>query len=415
MHQRPHRPSRATFAALLALCASLAVALPLTAAAADPIEFTTSSGPTPIQLGMNLPAPKLGVKAKTVKFSVNGADAKALDAAQRQEGLLDDADVATTASAVAAERMAAIRELLSAAQEDQANLRALIEQRLIERYKDGNAGDLTFLLSGDGVSDLIDRSRVLDGQSKRDIRMLDDYEETVARLDELEQALDYVRDLQGDRASDLTDRADRLNEHIVAARVAHMEAPDDLAAKGTKQGIAGTWYVMDGAFETSLFLPTGLGGYQGGIRTPARPATAAEIQAVLTDPRIELDASGRLDIATGQIDGRLLDALHLAAIQFQHIKITSLKSDHGVYTAGGNVSEHSYGCAADIGTIGSTYITPGAQTAGSEVELGVRFFMGLGAIQPDLAPHQVISLFDLGGSSLAMGDHGDHIHLGYSC
>jgi hypothetical protein len=69
----------------------------------------------------------------------------------------------------------------------------------------------------------------------------------------------------------------------------------------------------------------------------------------------------------------------------------------------------------DIGTIGTTYITPGSQTPGSEVEQAVLFFNGLGAIKPDLAPHQVISLFDLGGATLSMGDHGDHIHVGYSC
>jgi hypothetical protein len=31
----------------------------------------------------------------------------------------------------------------------------------------------------------------------------------------------------------------------------------------------------------------------------------------------------------------------------------------------------------------------------------------------ELRPKQLISLFDMGGPSFAMGDHHDHIHAGY--
>ena len=35
------------------------------------------------------------------------------------------------------------------------------------------------------------------------------------------------------------------------------------------------------------------------------------------------------------------------------------------------------------------------------------------ALQGTLSPDQIISLLDLGGQTYAMGDHADHIHLGF--
>jgi hypothetical protein len=34
-------------------------------------------------------------------------------------------------------------------------------------------------------------------------------------------------------------------------------------------------------------------------------------------------------------------------------------------------------------------------------------------LQGTMAPHQVISLFEIGGPTLAMADHSDHIHVGF--
>jgi hypothetical protein len=44
------------------------------------------------------------------------------------------------------------------------------------------------------------------------------------------------------------------------------------------------------------------------------------------------------------------------------------------------------------------------------MEKGVRKIMTLQGV---LEPHQIISLFDIGGATLAMGDHDDHIHVGF--
>jgi hypothetical protein len=407
---RRYRSLRPLGATLLALSVACAIAAPLSLADTT-IEFTdTPQRSDHIDLG--LPDGDLGVGRAS--FSLTRKDRQALQAAKQQEELQDRAQDYLAASTEASNRIAAIRQLLADAQEDEARLRSEIEARMVQRYKDGDAGDLEFLLSGDGLSDLVNRGRMLEDQSKRDKRSLQEYALTVDRIKQYERVLEELRDLTGEQAARLDQRSKRLDEVLVSARLGHQE--DEAPPKAPAKSVKGTWYVMDGAFQAQLFLPNAGGSnYDGGTRTPARRATPLQIQQVLADSRIDLDASGYNDVLTGQIDGRILDAMVLAAAKFHYIKVTSLKSDHGVYTTSGNVSEHSYGCAMDIGTIGSTYITPSAQVTGGEVYQAVLFFNGLGSIKPDLAPHQVISLFELGGATLAMGDHGDHIHVGYSC
>ena len=52
----------------------------------------------------------------------------------------------------------------------------------------------------------------------------------------------------------------------------------------------------------------------------------------------------------------------------------------------------------------------GHQERGGVTEQAVRRIMQL---QGTMTPSQVISLLDLGGPTLAMGDHDDHIHVGF--
>ena len=89
--------------------------------------------------------------------------------------------------------------------------------------------------------------------------------------------------------------------------------------------------------------------------------------------------------------------------------VTSLKCGHGFYTAGGNVSEHSSGNAVDIATVNGIPIL-GHQEPGGITEQTVRRVMQL---QGTMAPHQIISLLEMGGATFAMADHNDHIHLGF--
>ena len=75
----------------------------------------------------------------------------------------------------------------------------------------------------------------------------------------------------------------------------------------------------------------------------------------------------------------------------------------------GNVSHHSSGNAVDIAKINGIPIL-GHQERGGITEQTVRTLMTL---QGTLAPDQIISLLDFGGTTYAMGDHADHIHVGF--
>jgi len=89
--------------------------------------------------------------------------------------------------------------------------------------------------------------------------------------------------------------------------------------------------------------------------------------------------------------------------------VSSLKSDHSLYTSSGNISEHSSGNAVDIAKVNGIPIL-GHQEAGGITDQAVRRLM---LLQGTIAPHQIISLFEVGGATMAMADHADHIHVGF--
>jgi transglycosylase-like protein with SLT domain/peptidase M23-like protein len=130
---------------------------------------------------------------------------------------------------------------------------------------------------------------------------------------------------------------------------------------------------------------------------------------VLSDERIDIYECGREDIRSGQIDRRVLATMEYLAESGLRPTITSLKCGHGFYTSSGNVSEHSSGNAMDVAMVNGIPIL-GHQEPGGITEQTVRRLMQL---QGTMAPHQVISLLELGGATLAMADHNDHIHVGF--
>ena len=130
---------------------------------------------------------------------------------------------------------------------------------------------------------------------------------------------------------------------------------------------------------------------------------------VLSDKRIELYGCGRRDVQSGQVDRRVLATLAYLAEARLHPTVSSLKCGHSYYTRSGNVSHHSSGSAVDIAALNGVPII-GHQDSGGITDRAVRRLMQL---QGTLAPDQIISLLDLGGRTFAMGDHHDHIHVGF--
>jgi len=135
------------------------------------------------------------------------------------------------------------------------------------------------------------------------------------------------------------------------------------------------------------------------------------IQRVLANPRIELYSCGRRDVAAGVVDRRVLATLEFLASSGLKPTVTSLRCGHGFYTAGGNVSAHSSGNAVDIAKINGIPIM-GNQGAGSITDIAVRRLLTL---QGTMKPAQIITLMTYEGATntMAMGDHGDHIHVGF--
>jgi hypothetical protein len=134
-------------------------------------------------------------------------------------------------------------------------------------------------------------------------------------------------------------------------------------------------------------------------------------ERVVNNPRIEVYGCGRRDIQTGQIDRRVLATLEFLAASGFKPTVTSLKCGHGLMTASGNVSEHSTGSAVDIAAVNGIPII-GHQGPGSITELTIQRLLTL---QGTMKPHQIISLmkFDNTDNTFAMGDHADHIHVGF--
>ncbi|HWI07300.1 MAG TPA: hypothetical protein VNT54_07255, partial [Solirubrobacteraceae bacterium] len=135
------------------------------------------------------------------------------------------------------------------------------------------------------------------------------------------------------------------------------------------------------------------------------------IQRVLANPRIEIYSCGRRDIAAGIVDRRTLATLEFLASSGLKPTVTSLRCGHGFYTSSGNVSAHSSGNAVDIAKINGIPIL-GNQGAGSITDIAVRRLLTL---QGTMKPAQIITLMKYEGTdnTIAMGDHADHIHVGF--
>jgi transglycosylase-like protein with SLT domain/peptidase M23-like protein len=130
---------------------------------------------------------------------------------------------------------------------------------------------------------------------------------------------------------------------------------------------------------------------------------------VLGDSRIDVYPCGRDDIAAGRIDRRVLATLAYLAESGLSPTVSSLRCGHSYMTKSGNVSEHSSGNAVDISKINGVPIL-GHQESGGVADQAVRRLM---LLQGTMAPHQVISLLAIGGPTMAMSDHADHVHVGF--
>jgi len=158
--------------------------------------------------------------------------------------------------------------------------------------------------------------------------------------------------------------------------------------------------------------------YRAAGKNPFVAGTAGQVllmskealsRRVLADPDVDIYDCGRDDIRTGQIDRRVLATLEFLAASGLKPTVTALKCGHSFLTRSGNVSEHSSGNAVDIAAVNGTPIL-GHQGRGSITEDTIRKLLTL---QGPMQPHQIISLMDMGGPTMVLPDHADHIHVGF--
>ena len=119
--------------------------------------------------------------------------------------------------------------------------------------------------------------------------------------------------------------------------------------------------------------------------------------------------AGRADIAADRLDVRIVALIAYLAEAHEQVTVSSLVAGHRLYARPGVISAHVYGHAVDISSLGGVSIT-GNQDPGGITEKAVRNILLLPA---EMLPRQVISLLGLGGPSLPLADHWNHIHAGY--
>jgi len=174
------------------------------------------------------------------------------------------------------------------------------------------------------------------------------------------------------------------------------------------------WKLLE---TTAIYRAAGRNPFFG--RDAARPSIGqillmskeALVRRVVRNPRVQIYECGERDIVSGQIDRRVLATLEFLAASGLRPTVTSLKCGHGYYTAGGSVSHHSSGDAVDIAAINGIPIV-GNQGPGSITDIAIQRLLTL---QGSMKPDQIISLMSFEGTdnTFAMGDHDDHIHVGW--
>lgn len=131
---------------------------------------------------------------------------------------------------------------------------------------------------------------------------------------------------------------------------------------------------------------------------------------VLGDRRVEIYPCGRRDIATGQIDSRVLSSLEFLADSGLHPTVTGLKC--GFERPARHPSERSIGAAVDIAAINGQ---PIGTDQGSR-SLAGRAVDRLRRLQGTLKPDRIVSLKAVHGADNSVGqrDHADHISVGFA-
>ena len=197
---------------------------------------------------------------------------------------------------------------------------------------------------------------------------------------------------------------DKLDPHLsFAVRPAGKGAP----AIDPKPLLDG-WKLLE---ATAIYRASGKNVLRGGTSVGQILLMPKQLlqKRVLADDRIDVYECGRKDIASGQVSRQVLATLAYLSEVGLEPTVTSLKCGHSFYTKSGNVSAHSSGDALDISRWNGQPVLGNQQTGGPTYQAIKRLML----LQGNMKPQQLISLFEIGGPTIRMGDHADHLHVGF--
>lgn len=145
----------------------------------------------------------------------------------------------------------------------------------------------------------------------------------------------------------------------------------------------------------------------------AGAADSVLVATVLANPRLDIYAAGRRDIAAGRIDNRVLVTLQLASQRWT-LSVSSLQSGHSKCVGGGSrdgcrVSNHWHGRAFDVHRVNGVAVSAGNPDA-------YAFTLWLSSLPADLRPDEIggpwPALEGLPGHFHDEG-HLRHVHVGH--
>ena len=128
--------------------------------------------------------------------------------------------------------------------------------------------------------------------------------------------------------------------------------------------------------------------------------------ALLENKNIVFDDVGVSDIKAGKIDPRVIGVLTKLS-QEHKITVSCMCSDHAKFTAGGSVSNHSFGRGLDIAAIDGEIVSPSSP-------LAREIASELSSFDPSIRPDEIGSPFAINGPGyFTDAAHMNHVHVGF--
>jgi hypothetical protein len=135
-------------------------------------------------------------------------------------------------------------------------------------------------------------------------------------------------------------------------------------------------------------------------------APGAQTLALLGNPNVTIGPVGRADLSAGRIDPRVVAVLARLA-EAHTIVVGPICSDHSKFDAGGAISNHYWGRAADVSVVDGALVST-ANAAAHDAAVS------LDSLPASIRPSEIGSPFAIAAPGyFTDAAHQDHIHVGF--